>query len=131
MCVMQMQIAEKAADCVTRSITALGRQGNDTLVKLVLADEQVCGDLLGCLSGLKQRESQDPALRVEALTRVAAAVRLFRMRHGMVVCTNLHVVMYAEMSSNWVCLAKHVKEARIMAGAGNAPACTGLHRLAH
>ena len=71
-----MQIAEKAAECLTGTISALSRQGGDSLVQLVLADEQVCGDLLGCLSGLKQRESQDPALRVEALTRVAAAVRL-------------------------------------------------------
>lgn len=72
---LQLQIAEKAAECVTKSIAALGRQGDDSLAKLILADEQVCGDLLGCLTGLKQRESQDPALRVKALTRVAAAVR--------------------------------------------------------
>lgn len=86
---MQLQIAEKAAECVTRSITALGRQGNDSLVRLVLADEQVCGDLLGSLSGLKQRESQNPALRVEALTRVAAAVSLLRFRQGIVICTSV------------------------------------------
>ena len=72
---LQLQIAEKAAECVSKSIAALGRQGDDSLMKLILADEQVCGDLLGCLTGLKQRESQDPALRVKALTRVAAAVR--------------------------------------------------------
>lgn len=72
---LQLQIAEKSAECVTKSIAALGRQGDDSLAKLILADEQVCGDLLGCLTGLKQRESQDPALHVKALTGVAAAVR--------------------------------------------------------
>lgn len=71
-----MQAAERAGECLTGMITAQSRQGSDSLVKLVLADPQVCGDLLGCLSGVKQRGSQDPTLQVDTLTRVAAAVSL-------------------------------------------------------
>lgn len=71
-----MQAAEKAAECLTGLITAQSRQGSDSLVNLVLADQQVCGDLLGCLSGVKQRGSEDPTLQVETLTKVAAAVSL-------------------------------------------------------
>ena len=95
-----MQIAEKAAECLSRSITALGAQGSNSLVKLVLADQQVCGDLLGCLSGLKQPESQDPALQVEALTRVAAAVWPLKIRQRMVICKYLDAVMHAAKFSN-------------------------------
>ena len=101
---MQMQIAEKAAECVSRSITALDRRGSDSLVGLILTDEQVCGDLVGCLSGPKQRESQHPALRVEALSRVAAAVRLVKIGLRMIICTCLDAAMYAAQSANWLCL---------------------------
>lgn len=44
----------------------------------VLEDEQMCGDLLACLSGAKQHLSHDPARRVHATTQAIAAVR----RHG-------------------------------------------------
>ena len=74
-----VQVGEKAAECLTGIITAQSRQGSDSLAKLVLADQQVCGDLLGCLSGVKQRGSQDPTLQVETLTRIAAAVSLCRV----------------------------------------------------
>ena len=46
------------------------------MAHLVLADAQITGDLLDCLSGQKQQGSQDPALRVEAATQVVAAVSL-------------------------------------------------------
>ena len=122
---MQVQIAEKAAECVTRSITALGRQGDDSLVRLVLADEQVCGDLLECLSGLKQRESQNPALRVEALTRVAATVSLFSFRQGIVICTRLDAVMCAAELSNCMYPAQHLASKHH----GGYKQCTGLHSM--
>ncbi len=44
----------------------------------VLEDEQICGDLLACLSGTKQQHSHDPARRVDAITQAVAAVR----QHG-------------------------------------------------
>ncbi len=44
----------------------------------VLEDEQMCGDLLACLSGTKQQHSHNPARRVDALTQAVAAVR----QHG-------------------------------------------------
>ncbi len=44
----------------------------------VLEDEQICGDLLACLSGTKQQHSHDPARRVDAITQAVVAVR----RHG-------------------------------------------------
>lgn len=44
----------------------------------VLEDEQMCGDLLACLSGTKQHHSHNPARRVDALTQAVAAVR----QHG-------------------------------------------------
>lgn len=73
-----VQVAERAAECLTGIITAQSRQGSDSLAKLVLADQQVCGDLLGCLSGVKQHALQDPTRQVETLTRVAAAVSLLQ-----------------------------------------------------
>ena len=71
-----MQVAEKAAECLTQTIAALSGQGNTSLAKTVLADEQVRGDLLGCLSGSKQQDSQDPCQQVNALVRVVAAVSI-------------------------------------------------------
>jgi len=44
----------------------------------VLEDEQMCGDLLACLSSTKQQHSHDPARRVDAITQAVAAVR----QHG-------------------------------------------------
>lgn len=44
----------------------------------VLEDEQICGDLLTCLSGTKQQQSHDPARRVDAITQAVTAVR----QHG-------------------------------------------------
>ena len=123
---MQVQIAEKAAECVTRSITALGRQGNDSLVRLVLADEQVCGDLLGSLSGLKQRESQNPALRVEALTRVAAAVSLLRFRQGIVICTPVWMQSCVQQSKQ---LGAPCSTSQASKHNGGCEQCTGLHSM--
>lgn len=76
-----MQVAEKAAECLTQTIAALSGQGNTSLAKTVLADEQVCGDLLGCLSGSKQQDSQDPCQQVNALVRVVAAVSPYQKHH--------------------------------------------------
>ncbi|KAL3149263.1 hypothetical protein ABBQ32_002080 [Trebouxia sp. C0010 RCD-2024] len=83
------QAAEKAAECLTGLITAQSRQGSDSLVNLVLADQQVCGDLLGCLSGVKQRGSEDPTLQVETLTKVAAAVAAGSLPASQMTCKHL------------------------------------------
>ncbi len=69
-----MQIASKAAECLTRTIAAFSQQRCEALAIKVLHDDQICGDLLGCLSGTKQYDSQDPARHVEALTQVVEAV---------------------------------------------------------
>ena len=69
-----MQVAEKAAECLTNTIAALSGQGSISLAKTVLADEQICGDLLRCLSGSKQLDSQDPCQHINVLVRVVAAV---------------------------------------------------------
>lgn len=75
-----MQVAEKACECLSGIIGPLSKQGSNSLVKLVLADQQVCGDLLGCVSGMKQHGSRDPSLHVHTLTKVAAAVSLLQSK---------------------------------------------------
>lgn len=69
-------MAGKAAECLSKCAAAFSQQGSEALAKLVLEDEQICGDLVACLTGSKQHDSQDPTCRVEALTRAVAAVRL-------------------------------------------------------
>ena len=69
-----MQVADRAAECITRLVRATEKQGSSSMAQQVLGDEQISGDLLGCLSGQKQQGSQDPALRVTALVQIVAAV---------------------------------------------------------
>jgi endonuclease III len=59
----------------------------------VLEDEQICGDLLACLSGTKQQQSHDPARHVDAITQAVAAVR----QHGH--CAVSHQLMHLLGSS--------------------------------
>ncbi len=73
-----LQMASKAAECLSKTAKALSQQGDEALAMKVLEDEQMCGDLLACLSGTKQQHSHDPARRVDAITQAVAAVR----QHG-------------------------------------------------
>ncbi|KAL0055388.1 hypothetical protein WJX82_011614 [Trebouxia sp. C0006] len=68
------QIASKAAECLSKTAKALSQQGDEALAMKVLEDEQICGDLLACLSGTKQQQSHDPARHVDAITQAVAAV---------------------------------------------------------
>lgn len=64
---------------------ALAVEGSVALPDLVLADDQVVGDMLGCLSGPKQEGSQPADTHVQALTNIIAAVscpRHFASRPG-------------------------------------------------
>ncbi|KAL0023064.1 hypothetical protein WJX79_007041 [Trebouxia sp. C0005] len=73
-CTSTQQIASKAAECLSKTAKALSQQGDEALAMKVLEDEQMCGDLLACLSGAKQHLSHDPARRVHATTQAIAAV---------------------------------------------------------
>lgn len=69
------QVAGKAAECLTTVIRGLSQQGSEALADKALSDDQISGDLLGCLTGVKEQGSLDPASRVAALTQIFAAVR--------------------------------------------------------
>ena len=71
---MCMEVADKAAECITGVMRATEQQGSSSMAQQVLGDEQISGDLLGCLSGQKQQGSQDAALRVTAFVQIVAAV---------------------------------------------------------
>jgi len=88
-----LQIANKAAECLSKTAKALSQQGDEALATKVLEDEQICGDLLACLSGTKQQQSHDPARRVDAITQAVAAVR----QHGH--CAVSHQLMHLLNSS--------------------------------
>lgn len=69
-----LQVATKAAECLTNMIAALAQHGSNALPELVLADDQVVGDLMGCLSGPKQPGSQSADEHVDAIADIIAAV---------------------------------------------------------
>ena len=69
-----LQVAAKAAECLTKMIAALAQHGSNALLELVLADDQVVGDLMGCLSGPKQPGSQSADDQVDAIADIIAAV---------------------------------------------------------
>lgn len=52
-------------------------ESSNPLPELVLADEQVVGDILNCLSGPKQQDLQDPNLLVQTAATIVAAVGTF------------------------------------------------------
>lgn len=70
-----LQIASKGRESLTKLIAALAEKGNHALSERILADEQIVGDLLGCLSGPKQPGSQSSSQQTKALADVLAAVR--------------------------------------------------------
>ena len=69
-----LQFATKAAECLTQMTAALAIEGSVVLPELVLADDQVVGDMLGCLSGPKQEGSQPADTHLQALASIIAAV---------------------------------------------------------
>ena len=95
---LSLQIANKGCECLTKVVAALAEQGNHALPERILADEQVVGDLMGCLSGPKQPGSQSSGQQVKAIADVLAAVReVHDTRHPSKACS----------SKNAGCLVAH------------------------
>ena len=69
-----MQVADQAAECLTKTIATLSGRGSNSLAESALQDDQICGDLMASLLGPEQQNSEDSRRRMEALTRVVAAV---------------------------------------------------------